>query len=202
MTFQPVADTRRRIIAEAERLFAIHGYDGVSMREIAEASAVTKANIYYYFRDKESLYLEILQADMAALVAALDQAAEVGGTCRDRVQRMAETFWDLMSAKNALIQLAFLQFGGLQSQLRDLVRVYQQELIRPIVGVLADGVRSGELRPLDERVAAAAFLGMLSVYVAGYLLDIPMQHSAKHTVSQTVALFLDGAAAPCDSRGG
>ena len=195
MTFQVVPATRGRILAEAERLFAVNGYDGVSMREIAEASSVTKANIYYYFKDKESLYLEVLQTDMAALVAALDEAGSGGGTCRERITRLARTYWDLMRAKNSLIRLTLRQFGGLERELRGLVVRYQDELLRPIVSVLDDGVRTGELRPLNARLAAAVFLGMVSVFVASHLLEIAMDQSPEETVSGTVDLFFEGAAA-------
>ena len=195
MTFQVVPATRERILSEAERLFAGSGYDGVSMREIAEASAVTKANIYYYFKDKESLYLEILKTDIAALVAALDEAASADGSCRERVTRLATTFWELMQAKNALIQLSLRQFGGLEREMRGLVVGYQDEMVRPIVSVLADGINKGELRPLDPRVAAVSLMGMLSIFVASHLLDIPMRQSPQEAVSQTVDLFFEGAAA-------
>jgi AcrR family transcriptional regulator len=195
MALQTTPDTKARILAEAERLFAAGGYDGVSMREIAEACGVTKANIYYYFRDKESLYLEILQADMEALVSALDRATQVDGSCRERIARLARAYWTLMREKDNLIRLTLRQFGGLEKELQGLVFRYQDEIVRPVEGVLADGVRSGELRPLNTRLAATSLLGMLSIYVAGRLLQLPLDQPLDQAVTQTVDLFFDGAAA-------
>ena len=51
---------RTRILEEATRLFTIYGYTGISMREIAEAVGVSKAGLYYHFKDKEDLFLAIL----------------------------------------------------------------------------------------------------------------------------------------------
>ena len=45
-------DLRARILAEATRLFVVYGYNGISMREIAEAVGVSKAGQYYHFKDK------------------------------------------------------------------------------------------------------------------------------------------------------
>ncbi len=196
MTFQPQTDTRSRILAEAEQRFAAQGYEGASMREIAEASGVTKANIYYYFRDKESLYLEVLQADMEALITALETAAATAGTCRQRVASIAGAFSQIMREKTSVIQLALRQFGGLEPQMRGLVQRYRQDLVRPIAGVLAQGVDTGELRPLDPGLAAVSFLGMLSIFEASYLLGIPLDRPNAQALDGAVSLFFDGTAAP------
>ncbi|MCW2946577.1 MAG: putative transcriptional regulator, TetR family, partial [Actinoallomurus sp.] len=44
------SDTREKIQAVALELFAEHGYDKTSLREIAERLDVTKAALYYHFR--------------------------------------------------------------------------------------------------------------------------------------------------------
>lgn len=67
--------TRDEILRASMPLFARHGYDGVSMRELAAAVGVQAAALYYHFPDKPSLYLAVmehafrdrLQAPMAAL---------------------------------------------------------------------------------------------------------------------------------------
>ncbi len=51
-------DVRDRILLKALQFFVAHGYDGISMREIAEACGLSKAALYYHFRDKEALFLE------------------------------------------------------------------------------------------------------------------------------------------------
>ena len=48
-------DTRERIQAVALELFAEHGYEKTSLREIAERLDVTKAALYYHFRSKEDI---------------------------------------------------------------------------------------------------------------------------------------------------
>lgn len=50
---------RDRLLKAAERLFAEHGFDGVSVREIATAAEVNSASVAYYFRSKEGLLSEV-----------------------------------------------------------------------------------------------------------------------------------------------
>ena len=48
----------RGSLSAARELFARKGYSGTSVREIVAAADVTKPVLYYYFRNKEGLYLE------------------------------------------------------------------------------------------------------------------------------------------------
>jgi AcrR family transcriptional regulator len=54
-------DTRERIQRVALELFAEQGYDGSSLREIAERLNVTKAALYYHFRTKEDIVSSLLE---------------------------------------------------------------------------------------------------------------------------------------------
>src|SRR5580704_294162 len=50
---------REKLIQSAERLFAARGFDGVSVRDIANDAKVNSALIGYYFRGKEGLLAEV-----------------------------------------------------------------------------------------------------------------------------------------------
>jgi AcrR family transcriptional regulator len=51
--------TRERILAIALELFTEHGYDKTSIRDIAERLGVTKAALYYHFKSKADILLEL-----------------------------------------------------------------------------------------------------------------------------------------------
>jgi AcrR family transcriptional regulator len=53
------SDTRQRILDVALDLFTEQGYDGTSLREIAERLGVTKAALYYHFESKEDILLAL-----------------------------------------------------------------------------------------------------------------------------------------------
>ena len=59
---------RERIFKAAERLFADHGFNGVSVRDIAAAAEVNSASIRYYFGTKGDLLSEVYRRHVAPMV--------------------------------------------------------------------------------------------------------------------------------------
>ncbi|WP_327368162.1 TetR/AcrR family transcriptional regulator [Streptomyces sp. NBC_01217] len=54
-------NTRQRIQDVALELFAEHGYEKTSLREISERLDVTKAALYYHFKTKEDILVSIFE---------------------------------------------------------------------------------------------------------------------------------------------
>ena len=53
--------TRQAIVVEAGRIFAERGYEGASMRDIAEGSGAALSSLVYHFKTKKNLYLAAIQ---------------------------------------------------------------------------------------------------------------------------------------------
>lgn len=69
--------TTERILDAAERLFANHGFEGTSIRDIVNDAKVNLAAIHYHFRSKEAL----LEAVLARRIAVVNEA---------RLERLSE----------------------------------------------------------------------------------------------------------------
>ena len=185
--------TKQEIMLRAEQLFAQRGYESVSMREIAEACDITKANIYYYFKDKEALYLQVLESDMLEMIEALRSAAQREGTARDRIARIAETFVRLLHSKPALIRMGMRPFGENEPDTLGLIQRHRQELLLPVERVLEEGMRSGELRLLNVPVTALSFVISMRVLVIMATKRLPGPDSSESDmVLHTVELLFDG----------
>jgi AcrR family transcriptional regulator len=62
MTEKELNETKEKIITSARILFADHGFEGTSIRDIAKAADVNVASVNYHFSNKENLFTEILHA--------------------------------------------------------------------------------------------------------------------------------------------
>lgn len=85
MRSQQAGSTRARILDVALDLFSRKGYEGTSIRDIAEELSLTKAAVYYHFPSKEELLTDVLNPAMARVGKVLDDHEPV----RDADQRRA-----------------------------------------------------------------------------------------------------------------
>src|ERR1700761_2468556 len=87
------SDTRARIQQVAVELFTEHGYDGTSLREIAERLDVTKAALYYHFKSKEDIVASLVQDygdQMDALIAWGREQPRTAATRREILHRYVD----------------------------------------------------------------------------------------------------------------
>jgi AcrR family transcriptional regulator len=97
---EPGAPTRQKLNAAAIRSFGQKGYDGASIREIAEAAQVNIAGIAYHFGGKEQLYRACLQHITETIRSGIGEAqpaqvesltpAQARQLLKDRLLAMAE----------------------------------------------------------------------------------------------------------------
>lgn len=73
------AETSGKILRAAQKLFALRGFDGVTMRAIASEAGVNLASIVYYFENKEGLYLPFSRQYAEPLMEEAHENAERGG---------------------------------------------------------------------------------------------------------------------------
>lgn len=67
---------RQRILDEARRAIADHGYAGLNLRSLAEAAGVTQPTLYNLIGNKEQIVLALLEEGMAAIEARLQQVTD------------------------------------------------------------------------------------------------------------------------------
>jgi AcrR family transcriptional regulator len=86
--------TRARILRTAERLFAAHGYNGVSVRDLAAAAQVNIASIGYHFDSKEGLLSEVYRRHCEPLIEERLRGLAAAGKRRGkaRVAAIIEAF--------------------------------------------------------------------------------------------------------------
>ncbi|GAB2850483.1 TetR family transcriptional regulator [Actinoallomurus bryophytorum] len=101
------SDTREKIQAVALELFAEHGYEKTSLREIAERLDVTKAALYYHFNTKEDIAVSLfdkLLADMDEIIAWLREQPGTLETRQGLIQRYARLAGQWPPGMRRLIQ--------------------------------------------------------------------------------------------------
>ncbi len=85
------SETRDKILDAARELFVTEGYDGVSMRRVAEKIEYSPTAIYVHFADKQQLFHELCQQDYARL-AEVFQSSAMSSDPIERLQQIGRTY--------------------------------------------------------------------------------------------------------------
>lgn len=183
-------DLRQLILNAARRLFILHGYHGLAMRQIAEAVGVTKPALYYHFTDKEALFLSVLEEYLDAMQPLLDGLLRSAWDTRTRIAKFIEALLSQPAEQRALIHLASQEAAHLSPDARQrLLQSYDEHFLSKIRLMLEQGMQQGELRRLDVQVAAWVLLGILYPY---FSTGSAAQLSPEHMSEVLVAIFLHG----------
>jgi TetR/AcrR family transcriptional regulator len=165
------------ILDAAVRLFSVHGYDGVSMRRIAEDAGVSKANIYHHFASKQALYFAIMRRSAEELTALLENLAEGKGSFEQRLQVFASAHLEHLFDNQARVRLVLREaFSGDEEKSRAVVEQMVGGLVNRMIAIFEAGQRAGLLRgDLDPGLCAHLLMGADLFYFQahGLLQQIP-----------------------------
>jgi AcrR family transcriptional regulator len=141
--------TRGAVGKAALELFAAKGYEGTSLREIAEAVDMTKAAIYYHFPSKDAVLLAITAPVLRDTDAVLRQAESGDWMPEDVLRRLLDVM-----IKHHEVVAALASDIGAQARLeaRGAGSGQEERLISLLVG---------ELPTLARQAAAVGAVGVL-----------------------------------------
>ena len=87
------SEVRDKILDAARELFLAEGYEGVSMRKVADRIEYTPTTIYGYFADKEDLFRQLCHEDFARL-AEVFQSAAMPADVIERINQIGRLYID------------------------------------------------------------------------------------------------------------
>jgi len=168
--------SRERILQAAIREFSEHGLAGARTNTIATAARVNKALLYYYFRDKEGLYVAALEEVAGKIASAALSVLDLKCSAGERLLRTALQHFDRILSQNrfqALMQQEMIRFKAGQS---NAMRVIAEKAFAPTwdrtLQTVEEGIQSGELCDVDPLQMLYAAIGA-NVF---YFLSAPMVH--------------------------
>ena len=174
-----------KILTEAWRLFQSKGYRGVSMDEVCRRCKITKPTLYYYYQNKETLYIQTMLHQLHGYRTIIEQDEPLA----DRLTHLAQAMFDNFSVDLATM-LRDMEHISDKSYRRLINEAHQTELVEPLMALMQTGIRNGELREGDGLFYAWGFFGLVNTFI-----------QSKHGLNQdnaavaraVVELFLCGA---------
>jgi AcrR family transcriptional regulator len=156
-------DSRARILDAALRLFAEKGYAATAVHEITDAARVNRALLYYYFEDKHSLYVALIDEGVAEFHRMLDSALSGPGTYADRLTAFVREHLELIWSKGDRGRMVHRCLLDGQQQEFGLVEKFHTAVER-LEAFFEEAAAAGEFRKVNPQIAARALLGPTFVF--------------------------------------
>ncbi len=188
-------DLRAEILAAATELFASQGFDATSIREVVQACGCTKPALYYYFQNKELLFLEALRAQVAAMDVMIVETLAAGGPLRERLKSGLKRFFQYVTENPSSMRLLWRIDMDMQSQPDDVAREFAGTRERHMAFIsefFQQGISRGELRgDVDPTDCAIALAGIMDIQIQLGMQGVPRE---PERVDATFDLLFDGIA--------
>ena len=152
---------REQLIDIAAQLFDSKGYVQTSINDIARAIGLGRSAVYHYFRNKEEILGALVEAEALTPSHQLQELMERQDLTP--TQRLRHAIIDgierRLSSGSRFILLARLE-GQIPKEIAPLYNKGRRDIYDFYVRCIADGMASGEFRPVDAKIAAFAVIGM------------------------------------------
>jgi AcrR family transcriptional regulator len=160
------SDARNRLLGSAEELFAEHGYELASTRQIASAAGMNISLISYYFGSKKALYKEIFQTRLEELNLSLQNVAWHLLSAVDKLNKFLTIYTDRYRLNGNFQRMLYREILFLsKSQIRDVIENYLADNKRVFTAIIDEGIGSGDFQPLNSSLFFMTLISTMSIIV-------------------------------------
>jgi len=155
------AETRRRILDAARKVFLRAGYLDANLNEVAREAGVGKGTLYRHFENKAELYLAMLSEHGEAFTRELAGAVDRDGPVAKQLEQLAYFYLDFWERHPDHFQIIWAMhnrhlIGPISDELTARVTRLFEAPVQLIAALIRRGIESGELREVDPWDAANA----------------------------------------------
>jgi len=161
---------RQRLLEGAAELFTQKGYAGTTVREIVAAGGVTKPVLYYYFRNKEGIYLELMRQAFTRVDDLLKAALEDQGSATQKLLHLCDRVYSLFMENVKVARVMYsIYYGPQQGAPFFDFDAYHLKFVEAIRRLIGEGIRKGEFRKGNPEEMSWAIIGAINVAMEVHL---------------------------------
>jgi TetR/AcrR family transcriptional regulator len=161
-------ESRAAILRAAAQEFAHHGIAGARTDAIAREARVNKALLYYYFKDKETLYGAVLDNAFSGLKNTVFRVLDSDLLPREKIMAYASAYFDFIASNQLyprLMQREMMRAREGQSQHIDkVIKNYIRPIFHRVSELLQKGIAEGEFRPVNPAHFVPSMVAMIVFY--------------------------------------
>ncbi|WP_417275723.1 TetR/AcrR family transcriptional regulator [Celeribacter halophilus] len=190
-------EKRRQILSGAWQVFVDQGFDAATMNGICKAAGVSKGTLYVYFKNKEDLFVALVEDRREAFFAGIVERLEDAGTIEDHLLAYASGLSMQVNSENVIRAQRIVI--SVVERMPDLGARFYDAGARYFLGHLAEFLRTeteaGHLAVPDPEFAAAQFIelataGTWRARIFGRRRTEPSAEEITRTAREAVRMFM------------
>jgi len=167
-------ESRAAILRAAALEFGEHGIAGARTDAIAREAKVNKALLYYYFKDKETLYGAVLDDAFSGLKATVFQVLDGTLPPREKMLAYVGAYFDFVASNHMyprLMQREMMRAKeGKSEHIDKIIKNYIRPIFMRVSELMRKGIADGEFRPLNP----VHFVPSMVAVIVFYFSSAPM----------------------------
>jgi TetR/AcrR family transcriptional regulator len=161
-------ESRAAILLAAAREFADYGIAGARTDAIAREARVNKALLYYYFKDKETLYGAVLDDAFSGLKTAVFRALDSDLAPREKIMAYVGAHFDFVASNQIyprLMQREMMRTrDGASPHIDKMIKTYIEPIFGRVSELMRKGIADGEFRPVNPMHFVPSMVAMIVFY--------------------------------------
>lgn len=190
---------RMAIMQAAVRVFAQKGYHVATVRDIVAEADVAIGTFYFYFPDKETLFVHLFEETAGFLLQAIDQALISRSAFPAQLEAAVQAYVNVAFYEPAVVQLLLIGGMGSAPLLGERRAEYREKLVRAWQRTLAVAMEREQIAPQNTRRTAEALVGAFDEVVYHLLSSPQAEHERVVAVRDMVQFGLRAAGYLLDS---
>jgi len=150
---------RAEILAAAERIFVDHGYEGATIRKIADEVGLSSTALYMHFSDKSEILHEICERAFEQLLIMNRAVLDEPGTADQRMRRLMQSYVRFGFENPNAYRLVYMTRPLEAQQAQSVAQSLGYELFGAFVRVVEEASAAGRLRGDPRATAQALWAG-------------------------------------------
>ncbi len=173
LTAEEVADARADVCRVAEMLFARHGVEGVTMRQIAAELGWSPTTAYRYFENREEILVAVRANAFNRFCQVIEEATRSSADPRKSARNVGQAYLKFAlenpNAYRMMFDISQAEVTG-NAELAEALARARRSMVAYVAALIDEGILRGDMQALGQMLWAAAH-GLVMLRLSGIVAD-------------------------------
>jgi AcrR family transcriptional regulator len=176
-------DRKESVFEAAVHCFNENGYYETTIDTIAAEAKISKGGIYYHFRSKKELFLELFRYRVNKYFNYLKTYTSDIADPEERLRLFINEAGNIQKENSDFFKfcIEFLSMGVRDTEIRDIMTAFYKESVGTFRAIIEEGIQSGKLKPHDaEKTALAIYFLFMGVFFTYFSVNVEYDLIEQH----------------------